>query len=126
MSTAPAIIYCLATFVAVLFQFGLALGVPWGHLAMGGKFPGKFPPAMRVAAVVQALVLCGLAGVVLIRAKMILPSWYDTADWAIWVVVGFAAISVAMNSITPSRWERIIWVPVGAVLLVCSLLVAYT
>ncbi|MSP57207.1 MAG: hypothetical protein EXR69_16670, partial [Myxococcales bacterium] len=52
-----AIAYALATALVVGFQVALALGAPWGELAMGGAFPGRFPPAMRVAAVVQGALL---------------------------------------------------------------------
>lgn len=41
----------------VIFQFGLALGAPWGELAMGEKFPGRWPINMRVAALFQIVVL---------------------------------------------------------------------
>lgn len=50
-----ALAYVLATIVVVAFQVLLALGAPWGSNAMGGRFPGRFPPAMRVLAVVVAM-----------------------------------------------------------------------
>jgi hypothetical protein len=46
------------------------------------------------------------------------------APWAIWAVVGFSALSLALNAITPSAGERRIWVPVAAVMLASSLVVA--
>lgn len=41
---------------------------------MGGAFPGQFPPAFRIAALIQAALLIGLAMVVLARAGLILPT----------------------------------------------------
>jgi hypothetical protein len=32
--------------VVAIFQLALAVGVPWGNVAMAGKFPGRFPPAI--------------------------------------------------------------------------------
>ena len=124
MASTAAIVYVVLTGIVVLFQFALALGAPWGHLAMGGKFPGRFPPAMRVAAVVQALVLSALAGVVVARSGWALPGWSGVAGWLIWVVVGVSFVSLAMNSITPSRWERILWAPVAGGLFISALWVA--
>ena len=50
-------IAALAYLVAIAFQVLLALGAPWGAYAMGGTYPGRFPPGMRVVAAVQAAVL---------------------------------------------------------------------
>lgn len=59
--TAPAaIIFALAAAGVILFQLGLALGAPWGACAMAGRYPGRFPPRIRVAALVQGLILAGL------------------------------------------------------------------
>ena len=110
----------------VLFQLALLLGAPWGHLAMGGRFPGKFPPKMRIAALVQAILLCVLGLVVLIRAKMLLPSFYTISETAIWVVVIINCLSLVMNLATPSRWERIIWAPIVTMLVISSLIVAWS
>ena len=47
--------------IAVLFQLALAAGAPWGGVAMAGKYPGRWPAPMRVAALVQAVFLLFLA-----------------------------------------------------------------
>ena len=117
------IIFCFATAVVVLFQLGLAAGMPWGERAMGGRHPGRFPPTLRIGAVVQALLLAGLALVVLVRARVIDSSYFETSRWAIWLVVGISALSTVLNSITPSKKERV-WAPVGAMLLATSLTIA--
>lgn len=44
----------------------------------------------------------------------------------VWAVVAFSAMSVMLNSISRSSGERRIRVPVGLVLLRCSLTVAIT
>ena len=72
META-AIIYTISTAIVVLFQACLAIGLPWGAASMGGKYPGKHPPKMRVAAVVNMFVLSFLAKIVLVKAGIIPP-----------------------------------------------------
>ena len=119
-----AIIYALVSAGIVAFQVALALGAPWGAYAMGGAFPGQFPPALRVAALVQAVVLLLLAGIVLARAGVALHRWRRAARWLVWLAVAFAAVSLLLNLITPSAGERMIWAPVAFFLLVSSLMVA--
>ena len=119
-----AIIFCVLTSVVVVFQLALAAGAPWGQVAMGGKYPGRFPRQLRIAAVVQALVLVGLGVVVLTRAGLIFPQWLSAATWLVWGVVAFSALALILNLITPSKWERILWAPVAAGMLLCSVIVA--
>jgi len=119
-----AIAFAFAASGVIGFQMALALGVPWGSYAMGGAFPGKFPPRMRVAAMVQAGLLAGTVAIVLSRAGLVLPPWSEAAGWLIWGVVALAVIGAILNAITPSAGERRIWVPVALVMLVSSLVVA--
>jgi hypothetical protein len=126
VTAVAAIIFSVVTAGAVAFQIALALGAPWGSYAMGGKFPGRFPPPMRVAAVVQGLLLGVMAAIVVSRAGLALPQWAQVSGWLIWIVVAFSVISLVLNSITPSAGERRIWVPVALVVFACSLTVALT
>ena len=121
IATLSALTFAAVAAGAIGFQLALALGAPWGSYAMGGRFPGRFPRQLRVAAVVQAAVIALLAAVVLARAGLA-PG--PMASWAIWLVVGFSGLSLAMNAISPSAGERRIWVPVAAVMLATSLAVA--
>ncbi|MBK5268584.1 MAG: hypothetical protein JJE47_14250 [Acidimicrobiia bacterium] len=123
LSSAPWVYFSL-TCLVILFQLGLAVGLPWGSVAMGGKYPGKFPHHMRGAAVVQALILAALAATVLTRADVIFPQWLATSRILTWFVVAFGIISVVLNLTTPSKWERRIWGPVTVLMLLSSLAVA--
>ena len=124
VSSGAAIVFAVVTVGAAGFQIALALGAPWGAYAMGGKFPGQFPAPMRVAAVVQALVLIAFVGAVLNHAGLALDAWPSTELWLIWVVVAFSGVSLVLNSITSSKRERLVWVPVAVVMLASSLTVA--
>lgn len=124
LETFAAAVFTFACAVVIAFQLGLASGAPWGHLAMGGRYPGRFPTPMRVAAVVQAGVIVLLTLVVLSDADLVLPSWADTLPWLVWLAVAFSAVSVALNTITRSPAERRLWLPVAVVMLASSLAVA--
>lgn len=124
MTRAAAILFTIVTGGVVLFQLSLAFGAPLGSYAMGGAFPGLFPPPMRFAAFMQAALLVVTELVVLSRSGMLLRRWFRQSKWAIWLVVVMGLISVVLNSITPSAGERAIWSPVAVVLFVCSFTVA--
>jgi hypothetical protein len=121
-----AMVFAFVTAVVVLFQLALALGMPWGSYAMGGAFPGVFPPVMRIAALLQAAFLVVTALVVLSRSGLLLRRWSIASKWVVWIVVALGAISMLLNSITPSSDERAIWLPVAVLLFACSLTVAIT
>lgn len=119
-----AIIYVIVTLGVVAFQIALAAGAPWGAYAMSGSFPGQFPPALRIAAIIQAVLLAGMAAVILARAGLILPGWLRVSHWLVWIVVALTALSLVLNLITPSAGERAIWAPTLLLLLISSLIVA--
>jgi hypothetical protein len=119
-----AILFSCLVGIVVLFQFGLALGMPWGKAAMGGKYPGKFPVRMRIASVVQMFILITLAIIVLIKAELIIVQLKLFSVSAIWIVVVFSTISTILNIITRSKIERNIWAPTSILLLVTSIIIA--
>ena len=121
-----AIIYVIVTLGVVAFQIALAAGAPWGAYAMGGASPGQLPPALRMAVMIQAALLAGMAAVILARAGVILPEWSRLSHWLVWIVVALTALSLVLNLITPSAGERAIWAPTLSLLLISSLIVAFS
>lgn len=120
----PAIVFTLATAFVIAFQLALALGAPWGRYAMGGAYPGRLPPRMRAAAVVQAGLLGVLAVIVLADEGLVLPGLSANYPWLIWLAVAFSAVSVVLNAISRSADERRIWLPVAILMLGSSTFVA--
>ena len=121
---AAALLYTAVSVGVVVFQIALAAGAPWGAYAMGGAFPGTFPPALRIAALAQAALISGMAVVVLSRAGLVLTGWSGVTRRLVWFVVAFAAVSLVLNLLTPSAGERAIWAPVALLLLASSTVVA--
>ena len=110
--------------VAVAFHCALALGMPWAELSWGGRYTGRLPALMRVASVASALILILLALVVLVRAGLLLPRWHALSQKAIWGVVAYCGVAVLAHIFTPSKWERIVWLPMVVILFITGLLVA--
>ena len=97
--------------------------MPWGAASMGGKYPGKYPPKMRVVAIINMIVLCLIAAIVLSKADLLFPGLSPVSSIGIWFVVAFCALGTVLNTITPSKIERI-WAPVAFVQLITSIIVA--
>jgi hypothetical protein len=121
--TISALIFIGLTLVVIIFQACLAAGLPWGAASMGGKFPGKYPLKMRIAAISNIFILSFMATIVLSRAELILPGLFSFSKIAIWVAVVFYIAGTIMNTITPSKIERI-WAPVSLILLATSVIIA--
>ena len=124
MREPAAIVFALLAALVVLFQLGLTLGRPWGHLTLGGRFPGRLPRHIRPVAALSAILLLGSAAIVLVRSGLMLAEWSALSRTLIWAVVGYCAIGTIAHIATPSRAERRLWLPVVAVMLACSLLTA--
>lgn len=116
--------FALLTAAAILFQVALALGMPWGEFAWGGRYPGALPGPVRAASVVSALLLLVLIGVILVRAGFARPSWQAVSRKPAWGVVVFCGASVVANALTPSAGERLVWLPVTLMMLGASIFVA--
>jgi len=93
-------------------------------LTMGGRVTGVLPRRLRAVAFVSLLLLLAFAVIVAARAQWFLPALQEPSRWLVWVVVGYCALGVLANALTPSRRERRLWLPVVALMLVSSLLVA--
>lgn len=117
-------LFAALTAGVILFQVTLAAGMPWGELAWGGSFPGALPAHMRAASVASAFLLLALGMVVLVRAGLFMPDWQPVSRKLVWVVVAYCALGVVANALSPSAWERIVWLPVTILLLVSSIVVA--
>ena len=120
-----AYVFTILSVIIILFQLGLTVGMPWGKASMGGKYPGKYPPKMRVVSLVNIFVLIIIALIVLIKANIIFPQIKNISGIAIYFVVGFSVLATILNIITPSKIERIIWTPVTTLLLLTSTIVAF-
>ena len=119
-----AYIFCFFSFVLSIFQIGLALGAPYGEMAMGGKFSGSFPPKMRLAALFQLLLIIMSSLTVLVQAKLLFVEYYEWSSTAIWLVVVLFAASFVLNFISTSKKERLFGVPMAAILFFSSFYVA--
>jgi hypothetical protein len=119
-----ALLFALATLIVIGFQLALAAGAPWGSYAMGGRRAGQYPPAMRAAALVQAILLALLAVVVLDAGGVLALGWTMAIPWLAWIPVIASLASTIANAATRSVVERRLWLPVAVLMLLSSIVVA--
>ena len=108
-----------------LFQLALILGAPMGEYAFGGQNPGKLPVKFRAMSGVTLLVYVAIIGHMLAQLgalPRLLPEDLNRA--ANWALFGLNLLSLVMNSISRSKKERDMWVPVALMLSVASFFVA--
>lgn len=124
MIVAAYIIFAVQICVA-LFQLALALGAPMGEYTLGGQNIGRLPMKLRAATIISLLVNLGIAGHYLAQTgtlQALLPSNLNAI--VNWALVGFFGLGLLMNSISRSKKERNLWVPVLILSLVCAVIVA--
>jgi len=117
-------VFCLFSSILSIFQVALALGAPWGEMAMGGKSPGRFSLKMRLAALFQLILIILSLLIVLVRAKLLYTEYFELSHSVIWFVVGIFSISLVLNIATSSKKERLFGAPIAAILAISSFYVA--
>lgn len=118
-----AVIFTTLTGIVFIFQGCLAAGMPWGIASMGGRYPGKYPPKMRVFAIINMIILSFMAIIVLSRAGLLLPGIKPISEILVWFVTAFFCLGTVLNTITPSKIERL-WAPVALGQLITCIIVA--
>jgi hypothetical protein len=115
----------LVLLLVAAFQIALISGAPWGEYAFGGQNKGVLPRNLRIGSAITTFLYLGMAGHYLaqlgIFPKLLAPELNQVANW---VIVGINTLALIMNTITPSKKERMIWAPVAFVLLTTSVAIA--
>ena len=126
-ATSASIAAVLLVAVAAV-QVLLAVGAPFGHISWGGRHHGKLPDKLRVGSGVAAVILLLAALIALAQGGLIswspIPEGWLTA--ATWLLAGFLVLNTLGNLSSESRFEKIVFAPVTAVLVVLLVILALT
>ena len=124
MITAAYLLVAIQICVA-LFQLALTLGAPMGEYTMGGQNVGRLPSKYRVGAAISMVVNLAIAGHYLAQTGFVQPLLPAQANQLVnWSLVAFTALGLVMNSISRSKKERQMWVPVLLLSVLCAVIVA--
>ena len=78
---------------------------------------------MKVVAIINMVLLGLFAAVVLSKSELLFHQLKPISNIGIWVVAAFMVLGTVLNTITPSKIERI-WAPVSLFQLITSLIIA--
>ena len=117
-------IFIAVALIVIGLHLLLFMGAPLGDMTMGGRNPGVLPVPARMASLGQATLLLVLCILVLHASGLARLPLLPMGRWGAWVAVVVSAISAVLNTITPSRRERMFGIPATYTLLGSSLVVA--
>lgn len=124
------IIFFAAIIAAVLFavmgvfQLLLALGLPLGKLAYGGKYE-RLPTNMRIMSLVAiGIFVLGLISVIERAEIIIIFNNPILVLVVVWVITIYLAFNTLLNAISKSKPEKLIMTPLSLILSICCFIVA--
>lgn len=110
--------------IMAVFQAALALGVPFGAAAWGGKYPGVLPPGFRIISAVAALIIYpGIITIVLNASRLVEVEWLPGNTGTMWFLAAIFTLGTVANLMSQSQPERI-WAPVSAAIAICCAVIA--
>jgi len=107
-----------------IFQLLLALGLPLGRLAYGGKYE-KLPNNLRIISLSAIAIFVYAIIIVLERAGLI--TIFNNpllVVISIWIIAGYLTFNTLINAISRSKWEKRIMTPISLIVAVCCFIVA--
>jgi len=125
MQTAAVIAAVLIGIVTV-FQLALALGLPAGRAAWGGRHQGKLPTRLRLASGIAGLIVYPVIILVVLETGEVIdgPAKVPEVDAiGMWVLTALFTVGALANLASQSKIERV-WVPVSLTIAVCCAVVA--
>jgi len=106
-----------------VFQLLLALGLPFGRLAYGGKYE-KLPSKMKIISLIGIVIFIFTSLSVLERAEIIIifnNLMFVTV--VVWIIAVYLTFITIMNAISKSKWEKLIMTPISLTLAICCFIV---
>ena len=119
-----AYIFIVLSIGIAIFQLLLAFGAPYGEYTLGGKYPGKLPRNLRIAAIFQILILLGFTLMVVSKSGIAFDALYYVARVGIWVVFAFFIMGTILNLSSPSKKEKMVMGPLNIIAMICTFLIA--
>ena len=123
LTNIAAILFVVLSSAAVGFQLALACGAPWGEFTLGGKYRGQLPRQARIIPILSGVLLIGFASIVLSHAGLAFANIGAVSQGWVWVVIAYCVLGTIANTVTPSRRERMVWLPVLIAMLISSTVV---
>jgi len=107
-----------------VFQVLLAIGLPLGRLAYGGKYE-TLPKKLRIMSLIAVAIFVFGIIIVLERAEIItiLNNVVLTAI-VVWIYAVYSTLNTLMNAASKSQSEKLIMTPISLLIAVCCYILA--
>lgn len=121
-----AVAVVIGFFGLMCFQVLLALGLPFGKVAWGGKYT-VLPPGLRVASLFS-LAIYVMASIFILEKAGMITVFNSPAlvSKGVWVLTAFLFLNIISNFISHSRLEKLIMTPITVALGLLCLAVVIT
>jgi hypothetical protein len=101
-----------------VFQVALVFGAPWGRYTQGGQTEGALDVSGRLLAAVSCAILIVMAAAMLARVREgpLKGAPGKLVTGLCWFTTIYSALSIALNLVTESFSERVVFAPTAILL----------
>ena len=123
-STFFAYLFAFLALIVFLFQIALAAGMPWGHLAWGGRYGKILPKKVRISSAF-AIPLLVFFSIMFLQYVELIPVFIGRplSTIILSVITAFFALTILGNVTSKSKHEKIVMTPVASLIFIISLLI---
>lgn len=119
-----AIIACVLFFLMSIFQVLLALGLPLGRVAYGGKYE-TLPKKLRIMSLIAVGIF--IFGIFIVLEQGTIITVFNNellTTIVVWILAVFLTLNTLMNAVSKSQSEKRIMTPISFVIAVCCYILA--
>lgn len=116
-------IYIFFAIIICLWQIALILGAPLGEYTMGGQEKGELSPKKKKLAGISLILIIFYLFNILSQTNIMFQSFKFITDYTVWGVIFLNSLTVLGNSITKSKKEKALWLPIAIIMLICILII---
>lgn len=119
-----AIITCVLLFLLIIFQLLLAIGLPFGRFAYGGKYE-KLPNNLRIMSLIAVGIF--IFGIIVVLEQATIITIFNNELLTIivvWIFAVYLTLNTLMNAVSKSQWEKQIMTPISFGIAVCCYILA--
>lgn len=114
----------LLVFISILY-FLLAIGMPFGYLAWGGKYKDVLPKHLRIQSAISIPAQLFSAYVLLKMGNVLTGDIDLIIEIFGYVFIGFFLINTIMNALSRSRKEKYVMTPIAFWIFICFVYVMF-
>lgn len=118
------IYFLIVSIFVTFFQIAVFLKAPLGAYTLGGKHKGVLPKALRVAALVQIIILWSFVYIVASASNLLTNQPSFVTDVLLWFVIIFFFFGTIMNLSSASKKERNLFGPINLLTFILLLVLA--